>query len=239
MFKKILRFIRNLLLFFVLSTILAVIAYRFIPVYITPLMAIRCTEQIIHGEKPSLKHAWVPLNEISKQLPMAVIASEDNRFATHNGFDFVEIQKAVKENENRKKKRGASTISQQTAKNVFLWPKSSWVRKGFEVYFTVLIELCWSKERIMEVYLNSIEMGKGIYGAQAVAKYHFNTTAQKLTAGQCALIAASLPNPIRFNSGKPTPYLLKRQQQILRLMKLIEPFPPMEQKPKNKSKRHH
>ena len=111
---------------------------------------------------------------------MAVIASEDNRFAEHNGFDFIEIEKAMKENEKRKRKRGASTISQQTAKNVFLWPQSSWIRKGFEVYFTFLIELFWSKERIMEVYLNSIEMGKGIYGAQAAAKYKFNTTAAKV-----------------------------------------------------------
>ena len=111
---------------------------------------------------------------------MAVIASEDNRFAEHNGFDLVEIKKAMKENETRKRKRGASTISQQTAKNVFLWPQSSWVRKGLEVYFTFLIELFWSKERIMEVYLNSIEMGNGIYGAQATAKNKFGTTADKL-----------------------------------------------------------
>ena len=188
-------------------------------------MVIRSTQQIFNGEKTVLKHKWIPFDEISNNLPLAVIASEDNRFATHNGFDFVEIQKAMKENEKRRKKRGASTISQQTAKNVFLWPQSSWIRKGLEVYFTVLIEFFWSKERIMEVYLNSIEMGKGIYGAQAVAKYKFNTTAKKLTGGQCALIAATLPNPIRFNSAKPSPYILKRQKQILRLMKLIPPFP--------------
>lgn len=188
-------------------------------------MVIRSTGQLFHDEKVTLKHTWVPLKDISKNLPIAVIASEDNRFASHNGFDFVEIQKAIKENEKRKRKRGASTISQQTAKNVFLWPQSSWVRKGLEVYFTFLIELFWSKERIMEVYLNSIEMGKGIYGAEAVAKNHFNTTAKKLSAGQCALIAASLPNPIRFNSGKPSGYLLKRQSQILYLMRLVEPFP--------------
>lgn len=129
-----------------------------------------------------------------------------------------------KENETRKRKRGASTISQQTAKNVFLWPQSSWVRKGLEVYFTVLIEFFWSKERIMEVYLNSIEMGKGIYGAQAAAKYKFKTTAAKLSAGQCALIAATLPNPIRFDSAHPSPYIKKRQGQILRLMKLVPKF---------------
>lgn len=225
MLKRILRIVRNLLLFFFISTLLAVITYRFIPVYITPLMVIRCTQQIFDGEKPVLKHTWIPLDEISKNMPLAVIASEDNRFASHNGFDFEEIQKAMKENEKRKRKRGASTISQQTAKNVFLWSQSSWIRKGLEVYFTVLIELFWSKERIMEVYLNSIEMGKGIYGVQAAAKYKFKTTAKKLSAGQCALIAATLPNPIRFNSAKPSLYILKRQQQILRLMKLVPPFP--------------
>ena len=149
--KKVLRIVRNLILFFFISTILAVVLYRFIPVYTTPLMVIRSTQQLFKGEKPVWHHTWVPFDKISPHLPMAVIASEDNRFATHNGFDFEEIKKAMKENETRKRKRGASTISQQTAKNVFLWPQSSWVRKGFEVYFTWLIELCWSKERIMEV----------------------------------------------------------------------------------------
>lgn len=192
--SKILRFIRNLLLFFFVSTLLAVIIYRFVPVYVTPLMVIRSVQQIVSGDKPTCKHTWVSFDKISLHLPMAVIASEDNRFAEHNGFDFKEIEKAIKENEKRKRKRGASTISQQTAKNVFLWPQSSWVRKGLEVYFTFLIETFWSKERIMTVYLNSIEMGKGIYGAQATAKYKFNTTAAKLTKGQCALIAATLPN---------------------------------------------
>lgn len=241
--SKILRFIRNLLIFFFLSTILAVVAYRFIPVYVTPLMIIRYVQQIVSGDEPTLKHTWVSFDEISPNLPMAVIASEDNRFAGHSGFDFVEIEKAIKENESGKRKRGASTISQQTAKNVFLWPQSSWVRKGFEVYFTFLIELCWSKERIMEVYLNSIEMGKGIYGAQAAAKYKFNTTAAKLSKAQCALIAATLPNPIRFNSAKPSPYIMRRQRQILKLMNLVPKFPPMEQskeikKEKKKKKKY-
>ena len=224
--KKILKFIRNLLIIFFGSSILSVIALRFIPVYFTPLMFIRTAQQIIHGEDIKWKHTWVSKEKISRHLPMAVIASEDNRFAEHNGFDFKEIEKAMEENKTRKRPRGASTISQQTAKNVFLWPASSWLRKGLEVYFTTLIELCWSKERIMEVYLNSIEMGKGIYGAQAAAKYKFNTTAAKLSKGQCALIAATLPNPIRFNSAKPSAYILKRQKQILRLMNLVPKFPP-------------
>ena len=224
--KKLLRYTRNLLIFFFASTLLAVIIYRFMPVYVTPLMVIRSVQQVFSGDKPTWKHTWVSFEKISPNLPMAVIASEDNRFAEHNGFDLVEIKKAMKENETRKRKRGASTISQQTAKNVFLWPQSSWVRKGLEVYFTFLIELFWSKERIMEVYLNSIEMGNGIYGAEAVAREHFHKNASKLTPEECALIAASLPNPRKFNSSRPGNYMLKRQKKILYLMKCVPTFPP-------------
>lgn len=234
--KKIVRIIRNAAIAIFISSIAAVVIYRFVPVYITPLMIIRYFEQIKDNQKPILHHTWVPYDKISPNLSMAVIASEDNRFATHNGFDYIEIQKAVKENKTRKRKRGASTISQQTAKNVFLWPKSSWFRKGLEVYFTFLIELFWSKERIMAVYLNSIEMGKGIYGAEAAAKYKFNTTAIKLSKAQSALIAATLPNPLRFNSAKPSSYILKRQQQILRLMNLVPTFPPPTDKNIEKNK---
>lgn len=235
--RRPLRILRNILLFFFISTISAVVIYRFIPVYVTPLMVIRSVQQAFKGENPLWHHTWVSFEKISPNLPMAVIASEDNRFATHNGFDIEEIKKAIKENEKRKRKRGASTISQQTAKNVFLWPQSSWVRKGLEVYFTWMIELVWSKERIMEVYLNSIEMGKSIYGAQAAAEYKFGTTAAKLSAGQCALIAATLPNPIRFNSAKPSKYILKRQGQILRLMKLVPKFPIAAEEPVNKKQK--
>lgn len=236
--SKIIRIIRNLVLFFFISSILAVLIYRFLPVYVTPLMVIRSAQQVVSGEIPTCKHTWVSFDKISPNLPMAVIASEDNRFAEHNGFDMIEIKKAMKENEKRKRKRGASTISQQTAKNVFLWPQSSWVRKGFEVYFTFLVELCWSKERIMTVYLNSIEMGKGIYGAEAAAKYKFNTTAAKLTKGECALIAATLPNPIRFDSAHPSQYIKRRQSQILRLMRLVPKFPPVDkEQPAKKKKR--
>lgn len=234
--SKILRIIRNLVLFFFVSTLLSVVLYRFVPVYITPLMVIRSVQQLVSGEMPTCKHTWVSFDQIAPNLPMAVIASEDNRFAEHSGFDFIEIEKAVKENEKRKRKRGASTISQQTAKNVFLWPQSSWIRKGFEVYFTFLIELCWSKERIMEAYLNSIEMGKGIYGAQAAAKYKFGTTAAKLSKAQCALIAATLPNPIRFDSAKPSQYIKRRQAKIMRLMNLVHKFPPVEKVEKKNKK---
>jgi monofunctional biosynthetic peptidoglycan transglycosylase len=142
-------------------------------------------------------------------------------FFQHNGFDKKQIKKAIEENKKRKRARGASTISQQTAKNVFLWPKSSWFRKGLESYFTVLIELFWSKERILHVYLNSMETGEGMYGAEAVAQHHFNTSASKLSQSQSALIAATLPNPLQFSSKKPSAYMFKRQAFIMRQMRNI------------------
>jgi monofunctional biosynthetic peptidoglycan transglycosylase len=184
-------------------------------------MGIRIVESLKKGEMPQHHHKWVPYDQISDNLKRAVLASEDQRFYMHNGFDRVEIEKALRENKTRKKARGASTISQQTAKNLFLWPRSSWVRKGLEVYFTLLIELMWDKKRILEVYLNCMETGKGIYGAEAVARHHFNTSAKKLTASQSALIAATLPNPRVYNSKKPSAYMQKRQAQILRQMNNI------------------
>ncbi len=207
------------------STILVTVMYRFVPVYYTPLMFIRCFEQIGEGESVKLHHHWVPMSEISPHMPVAVMASEDQRFLLHHGFDYQAIEKAALHNLEGKKKHGASTISQQTAKNVFLWPGRSWVRKGFEAYFTVLIEFMWSKQRIMEVYLNSIEMGDGIYGVDAVAADNFATDAADLSRSQCALIAATLPNPRKFSSKDPGPYMRKRRSQIEQQMKFIPSFP--------------
>ena len=205
------------------STILAVVAFRFLPVWFTPLMFIRLGEQIAEGKEIKLRHHWVPLREMTPYMPLAVIASEDQRFLSHHGFDFEAIEKAAKRNrQDNKRKLGASTISQQTAKNVFLWPGRTWVRKGLEAYFTTLIELMWSKERIMEVYLNSIEMGDGIYGAEAVAQSHFILPCSRLAKGQCAPIAATLPNPRKYSSAAPSPYMVKRKNKILREMKYIE-----------------
>lgn len=219
--KKILKWIVGA---FFASTILAVVAYRFVPVYFTPLMFIRVAQQVANGEEIKMKHHWVPLEDMSKYMPVAVIASEDQRFMMHHGFDFDAIQQAAKRNRNGGKTYGASTISQQTAKNVFLWPGRSWTRKGFEMYFTVLIEFLWGKERIMEVYLNSIEMGEGIYGVDAVAEHHFNTTAEELTRADCALIAATLPNPRKMSSKEPSPYVRKRRHQIEIQMKHVPLF---------------
>ncbi|MDD6818068.1 MAG: monofunctional biosynthetic peptidoglycan transglycosylase [Prevotellaceae bacterium] len=204
------------------STILAVVTLRFMPVYFTPLMFIRVGQQITSGESIKLKHHWVSIDEMSKDMPLAVMSSEDQRFLMHHGFDFDAIQQAAKENREGKRKRGASTISQQTAKNVFLWPGRTWLRKGLETYFTFLIEALWSKQRIMEVYLNSIEMGNGIYGAEAVAQEHFGCKASQLTRKQCALIAATLPNPRKFNSAAPSPYMKKRQRRIVKEMNYME-----------------
>lgn len=220
---KTIRIIRNILIVLFAGSILMVIAYRYVPVYFTPLMAIRYIEQIKDGKSKGIKHEWKDIDNISRNLVMAVIASEDNRFMTHNGFDIEQIKLARAEAAAGKRVRGASTISQQTAKNVFLWPGKTYFRKGLEAYFTLLIEFIWGKERIMEIYLNSIEMGNGIFGAEAVAKSHFKKNAGKLTKGEAALIAASLPNPRRFNSGKPSPYMYKRQKQIVSLMGKIAP----------------
>lgn len=225
-FNLIFKIVRWVLALFFGSTILAVVAYRFIPVYITPLMVIRCFQQVADGKDITLHHHWVPLDNISPHLPVAVMASEDQRFLIHHGFDFNAIANAAKRNmRGGKPKLGASTISQQTAKNVFLWPGRSWTRKGFEVYFTALIELMWSKQRIMEVYLNSIEMGDGIYGADAVAKYHFGKSAGELSRAECALVAATLPNPRKYDSGNPGAYMRARRGKIEHEMKFIPTFP--------------
>jgi len=221
MLRKVFKHLLRLIISLVALSILFVLLYKFVPVPYTPLMLIRYFEQKKEVEKPVIHHKWIPLEEISINLQRAVIASEDQRFFEHKGFDLEQIQKARKENETRRRPRGASTITQQTAKNLFLWPKSSWFRKGLETYFTFLLEIFWSKERILEVYLNSIEMGKGIYGAQAVAREHFNVSASALTKQQASLIAATLPNPLRFNSRTPSAYILRRSREILRQMDWI------------------
>ena len=219
------RWVRNVLIFFFVSTIIMVVALKYLPVYLTPFMLMRCGSQIANGDFPTMKHRWVPLSQISAHVPQAVMASEDNLFLQHKGFDFEQIYRARIDAMKGKRERGASTITQQTAKNVFLWHGRSWIRKGLETYFTVLIENIWGKERIMEVYLNSIEMGDGIYGIEAVAQLHFGTNAGQITKRQAALIAATLPKPRQRNSAQPTPYLLKRRNQIADLMGKIDRFP--------------
>ena len=218
----------GLLALFLLTSFLAVFAYKWVPVYYTPLMVIRQV-QGVEARGGGWQHRWVPLDSISPYLPVAAIAAEDQNFLKHNGFDYRAILDAYEEAQEGGRVRGASTISQQTAKNVFLWPHSSWVRKGFEAYFTVLIEWMWSKQRIMEVYLNSIEMGPGIYGAEAVAQEYFGCSARGLSRSQCALIVATLPNPLEYSSKHPSRYMRKRQRWIEVQMRAI-PFLPKEEK---------
>ena len=171
-----------------------------------------------------IDHEWVPIEKISKHMQKAVVRSEDAKFYMHYGFDFEAIKKAQEYNKRHKKKKGASTISQQTAKNVFLWPSRTYIRKGFEAYFTILLELFWSKERIMEVYLNVVELGPGVYGVEAASKKFFKKSASKLSLSEAALLTAVLPNPIKLKVGRPSAYVLKRQSQIVgRINQPVEP----------------
>lgn len=206
------RLLRNiaLALFIVLvaGPVVTVILYRFIPPPVTPLMVIRAVE----GR--GLDHRWKSIDKVSPALPRALIAAEDAKFCDHRGFDFDALQKAYENNESGRKIRGGSTISQQTAKNVFLWPGRSYVRKGLEAWFTVLIETFWGKRRIMEVYLNSIEYGSGIYGAEAAAQRYFGVGADRLTQAQAARLAAILPSPLKWKVIKPGRYVAKRSKKI-------------------------
>lgn len=207
------------ILFMALSLV-GVVYYRFAPVHFTPLMAIRLVSPP-EGEPRACHHRWVPLDSISPYLPVAVMASEDQLFTQHHGFDFQSLRQVVEERQSGKRYRGGSTITQQTAKNLFLWP-GGWVRKALEAWYTVLMELMWPKERIMECYLNSIEMGPGIYGAEAVAQEYFGCSARQLSRSECALIAATLPNPHKLSSLHPSPYVRKRQTQIKKQMRHID-----------------
>ncbi len=193
----------------VVGPVFAVIVYRFVPPPITILMI----ERSVEGQ--GLDHRWRPLSEISPNLPRAAIASEDARFCVHHGFDFNAMEKALQHNEKRPGRiRGGSTISQQTAKNVFLWPSRDWIRKGFEAYFTVLIETIWGKQRIMEVYLNTVEMGPGIYGVEAASQHYFGVSAKALSDAQAARLVAILPSPLKWQVVDPGAYVRRRTGKI-------------------------
>lgn len=206
--KSLLRWVTFVIVGFFLFSVLSVALHRFVPVPVTILMV----QRLFEGE--GLDHRWVSAERISPHLKAAVIAAEDAKFCTHAGFDIEAIEKAQKHNARSKKKRGASTISQQTAKNVFLWPSRSWVRKGFEVYYTGLIELMWPKERILEVYLNSVEWGPGVYGAESAARYWFGKSADDLTRNEAARLAAILPSPRKWKAAKSGKYVQKRSGMI-------------------------
>lgn len=216
----------KIVVWFVLVTVIWTLAYRFINPPFTLLMVQRNWERKDKNKPSKTEKEWVDFEEISDNMKRAAVSAEDQLFLKHMGFDIKAIEKAYATNAKKKNKKiiGGSTISQQTAKNVFLWPGRSYIRKGFEAYFTLLIELLWSKERILEVYLNVIEMGDGIYGAEAAAQAYYGKSCRNLTRSQAALIAACFPNPLRWTPKKPTRYIKHKQYLIMRNMKRLGPL---------------
>lgn len=211
--------ILRLFIYFFVISIVWVVILRFVPVWVTPFMISRKIEAFRADEDTKIYHDWEPYENISKEAALAVVASEDQNFPNHWGFDFNEIYDAM--TEKRKRVRGASTISQQVAKNVFLWHGRSFVRKGLEAYFTILIEVIWNKERILEVYLNVAEMGKMTFGVEAASLRFYKKSAKNLTRSEAARIAAVLPNPVRFSIKNPSAYIMKRSNQISRQMRYL------------------
>jgi len=223
MIKKIFIIVLKVIFCLILFSIVLTAVYTVINPPVTLLMLIRSVEYITEGKSPRIDKHWRSYDKVSKKVYRAVISAEDARFMRHRGFDWKAIEAAQRYNERMqgKKVRGASTISQQTAKNTFLWPTRSWIRKGLEAYFTVLIEAVWGKQRILEVYVNVIEWGEGIYGVQAASQYYFNKDADELTTREAALLAAIIPNPRRWSASNPTPYIERRANWIMGRMNSV------------------
>lgn len=209
---------------FVALSLFGVILFRFVNPPFTWLMIQRGFERKADGKDWKIDKKWVAFDEIATSMKRAAVAAEDQTFLENHGFDFKAIQRAIQKNAKSKKLIGGSTISQQTAKNVFLYPGRSFVRKGFEAWFTILIETFWSKKRVMEVYLNVIEMGDGIYGIEAASQAYFNKPAAKLTNRQAAAIAVIFPSPLKWSATKPTKYLKRRQYLIRANMRRMGPL---------------
>ncbi len=220
-FNRVLGRIGRYLLYVWISTIVAVVLFKFVPVYFTPTMAARKIEAIQAGEPSKISSQWTPYGQMDRNAALAVIASEDQLFPDHHGFDFDAMWGAVNNNLKGKRIKGASTISQQVAKNVFLWQGRSYLRKGLEAYFTLMIELIWGKKRIIEVYLNIAETGKMTFGVEAASRQYYGHSAEELSTTEAARIAACLPNPIRFSVATPSGYVNKRTQAIKRQMKAL------------------
>jgi len=217
----VLRIIKKIFLFLLISHLAYILLIRFVD----PPITVNQITSIIEGN--GFKRTHLSLDEMSTAAKLAVVASEDQLFPDHNGFDIKGIERALAFNKKKKGKkiRGASTISQQVAKNVFLWQGRSWFRKGLEVYFTFMIELVWSKQRILEVYLNEAEMGKGIFGIEAAAKKYFKKPAKRLTRTEAAMIAASLPNPVRYTVKPASTYVSRKYPWVLRQMNNLDGDP--------------
>jgi len=199
-------------------SVLMVIVLRFMSPPVSALMIERRVSSWFASGKYSPTYRWVSFDKIAPAMGTAVIAAEDQNFPQHYGFDLPAIQRALGHNGRNARTRGASTLTQQTAKNLFLWPRRSWLRKGAEAYFTVLLEVCWDKRRILETYLNIVEFGEGIYGVEAAAQHYFRKPASRLSREEAASLAAVLPNPRRYKVNSPGPYVRERQQWILQQM---------------------
>lgn len=219
--ERIYRACVKVFLFLFLGSVGAVVVLKYVPVWVTPLIVSRWVDTFGTDQSSKVYKNWRSYDDISKEAALAVVASEDQAFPTHWGFDFDEIQDAIKENQHRKRPRGASTISQQVAKNVFLWNGRSYIRKGLEVYFTVLIELIWGKKRILEVYLNVAETGPMTFGVEAASQRYYGHPAATLSRDEAARIAAVLPNPRLFSIKKPSNYIQRRTRQIARQMRYL------------------
>lgn len=220
-FKKLLKLFKWIAIIFFSLSIFSVILFRFTNPPLTPLMVIRYIEHDNKQEKRKFLKEWVEIEKISPNMILAAVAAEDNKFTDHFGIDFEAIQNARKLNKFSRIRHGGSTITQQTAKNLFLTPSRTFIRKGFELYFTFLLEVLWSKKRILEVYLNIVEMGDGIYGVEAASEFYYHKKASKLSRGEAALLAATLPSPRRRNPAKPNGYLYYYQGRVLSIMNQI------------------
>lgn len=219
--KKMRKFILGSILYFLVSTCLIVIIFRFFPLPISSFMIQQKISDVLNGRSGTIEYDWVSFDKISNSIKLAVIAGEDQKFFDHFGFDIESIEKAIKQNKRRKITRGASTITQQTAKNLFLWADKSFIRKGLEAYFTLLLELFWSKDRILEVYLNIAQFGNDVYGVQEASERYFKKDANQLTDLNAAMLAAVLPNPNRYIVNSPTSYQNRRIVWILKQMRQL------------------
>lgn len=214
--KRLPKTILRIILGFIIVSIFIVLLLKWLNPITSSIMIQRKIEAVVtFKERQMIAYQWFSYDDISKQMALAVVAAEDQNFPKHFGFDFEQIEKAIEQHNRGRKLRGASTITQQVAKNLFLWEGRSFIRKGFEAYFTVLIELLWSKERILEVYLNIIETGDMIFGVGAASQIYFKRLPSKLSRSQAALIASTIPNPNRFSVKRPSAYVLRRQSWIL------------------------
>jgi len=217
--KQLPKIILKVLLTFIFLSIFSVVLLKWVNPLTSSIMMQRKIESVVTlSDRQMIAYEWFSYDDISKEMALAIVAAEDQNFPNHFGFDFAQIEKSFKEHERGRRLRGASTITQQVAKNLFLWEGRSFIRKGFEAYFTVLIELFWSKERILEVYLNIVELGDMIFGVGAASQIYFKKLPNRLSRSQAALLTATIPNPKRFSAKRPSSYLLRRQNWIIKQM---------------------